>query len=219
MWTIQRTSRHGPNDGEPCSAGRAIGSDVGLPVGFSLALAAGRGGGAKAPSVANLGTTSRRRRRPRRAPRLRRSRRPRSITTTPRCINAHGAQARAIPGGGVGLDPDPGDAGTAPSSAKGLPQATPEGRAPCADPGPERSVPRPGAETRPVHARKTGSRIPRPQRQRQPLDHPEQRHRPPVASVPGRPESVRPVLPGRRPTVTSVTARCRPGGPPRRSRQ
>ena len=180
-------------------------------------LVAGCGGGSKAPSVASLGTTSH------------------STTTSSAsapmspqketavddayaaCIDAHGAEARVIPGGGVGLIVTPATRGRLTSAQTACRKLLPKGGLPAPS---QAQIAQRTAQMLDLATcmRAHGiAEIPGPERQREPPDHPQQRYQPTIAPVPSRPESMREGFSRRRPTapaVTSTTAAAErpPGG-------
>jgi hypothetical protein len=117
-----------PNHGD---SRRGVALATGLA---SLALLAAGCGGSKAPSVASLGTTAQTKTTASASAPLS----PRQETAVDNayaaCINAHGGQARAIPGGGVGLILTPATRGRLPAAQEACRKLLPKGGLPAQTP-------------------------------------------------------------------------------------
>jgi hypothetical protein len=134
MWTIQTTSRsRAERWGAWLRRARPSVAMLVGAVGFSL-VGAGCGGGSKAPSVANLGTTSPTKTTASASSPLSPQQETAVDNAYAACINAHGAQARAIPGGGVGLILTPATRGRLPAAQKACRKLLPKGGLPAQTP-------------------------------------------------------------------------------------
>ena len=134
MWTIQTTSRsRAERWGAWLRRARPSVAMLVGAVGFSL-VGAGCGGGSKAPSVASLGTTSRAKTTASAGAPLSPQQETAVDDAYAACINAHGAQARAIRGGGVGFIVTPDTRGRLPAAQHACRKLLPKGGLPAPTP-------------------------------------------------------------------------------------
>lgn len=97
-------------------------------------LAAGCGGGSKAPSVASLGTTTQGRSGSSASAPLSPQQEKAVDDAYVACLNAHGAEARVMPGGGVGLITTPASQGPVAAARKSCRELLPKGGLPAPTP-------------------------------------------------------------------------------------
>ena len=130
MWTMQRRANSLSERWGALlrRAGPSV-AVLALTVGFSL-VGAGCGGSSKAPSVASLGTTTTTSKATSPSAPLSPQQETAVDDEYAACLNAHGADARVMPGGGVGLIETPSTRGRTPAAQTACKKLLPKGGLP-----------------------------------------------------------------------------------------